>query len=225
MQSTVLLLFIRYPEPGRVKTRLAARIGADEAAELYRNFILDILATLEGCGLPLKMCFSPVEKKAALLAWLGPDYAFRPQRGTDLGMRMRRAFEEAFGEGFASGILLGSDVPDLPLYVLKEAIDALQRSDAVIGPAQDGGYYLIGFRRDAFPPDVFGGLPWGTAGVLRDTTARLVAHGCRIHLLPEWQDVDTAEDLEALSKRAQNTDFSRSKTAAFLSGSDLTGRP
>ena len=138
---------------------------------------------------------------------------------------MRRAFEDAFGEGFASGILLGSDVPDLPLYVLKEAIDALQRSDAVIGPAQDGGYYLIGFRRDAFPPDVFDGLPWGTAIVLRDTTARLAAHGCRIHLLPEWQDVDTVEDLEALSKRAQNTDFSRSNTAAFLSGSGLTGRP
>jgi rSAM/selenodomain-associated transferase 1 len=218
MESTVLLLFIRYPEPGRVKTRLAAKIGPDEAAEVYRNFILDILATLERCGLPLKIYFSPSEREAAFPDWLGPGYVFRPQKGTDLGARMRIAFEEAFDDGFASGILLGSDVPDLPLYVLKEAVDALRSSDAVIGPAQDGGYYLIGFRRNAFPPDVFNDIPWGTTVVLRETTARLEAHGCRIHLLPEWQDVDTVEDLAALSKRAQNTDFSGSKTVAYMKG-------
>ena len=219
MQSTVLLLFIRYPEPGRVKTRLAARIGADEAAELYRNFILDILATLERCGLPLRIYFSPAEKKAALVAWLGPGYAFTPQRDAGLGIRMRFAFEEAFAEGFPRGILLGSDVPDLPLSVLKEAVDVLQRRDAVIGPARDGGYYLIGFRKESFPPDVFDGLPWGTAVVLQETMARLEAHGRRIHLLPEWQDVDTAKDLAALGRRAQNTDFAKSKTVAYMKGS------
>ena len=219
MQSTVLLLFLRCPEPGRVKTRLAARIGADTAAELYRNFILDILATLKKCALPIRICFSPVEKEAALQAWLGPGYALRPQRGTELGMRMRLAFEEAFDEGFARGILLGSDVPDLPLSVLNEAVAALQRADAVIGPAQDGGYYLIGFRKDGFLPQVFDGLPWGTTIVLQETTARLEAHGCRIHLVSEWRDVDTAEDLAALSKRAQGADFSASNTLAYMRGS------
>ncbi len=216
-----MLLFIRYPEPGRVKTRLAARIGVDEAAELYRNFILDILATVESCGLPVRICYSPIEKEAAFVDWLGPRHVFRPQRGTDLGTRMRTAFEESFGEGFASGILLGSDVPDLPLDVLKEAVDALQGSDAVIGPAQDGGYYLIGFRKDAFPRDAFTGIPWGTTAVLQKTTARLEAHGCRIHRLPRWRDVDTVEDLAALRKRALDTDFSGSKTAAYLKGARL----
>jgi len=218
MQSTVLLLFIRYPEPGRVKTRLAARIGADEAAELYRNFILDILATLAKCGLPLRVYFSPSDRETALRAWLGPQYVFKPQRGPDLGARMRLAFEEAFGEGFSRGILLGSDVPDLPLSLLKEAVDALERHDAVIGPARDGGYYLIGFQRGFIPTDVFEGIPWSTAGVVRETMARLEAHECRIHHLPEWEDVDTAEDLAALEKRAQNTDFTRSKTLAYMKG-------
>ncbi len=224
MQSTVLLLFMRYPEPGSVKTRLAARIGADKAAELYRNFILDILATLVRCGLPIRICFSPVEKEAALLAWLGSGYSLRPQRGADLGIRMRVAFEEAFDEGFPRGILLGSDIPDLPLSVLKEADDALRRQDAVLGPACDGGYYLIGLRKDSFPQDVFDGIPWGTTVVLRVTMARLEAYGCRIHLLPAWRDVDTAKDLATLGKRAQDTDFAGSKTAAYLSRSGLVHR-
>jgi rSAM/selenodomain-associated transferase 1 len=218
MQSTVLLLFIRYPEPGKVKTRLAATIGADEAAELYRTFVLDILATLDTCGLPLRVCFEPLEKEADLQAWLGAGYVLKPQRGRDLGARMRRAFEEAFFEGFARGILLGSDIPDLPLAVLQEAVDALRRQDAVIGPARDGGYYLIGFRRGSIPPDVFEDIPWSTAAVAQVTLARLEAHGCRIHRLPKWEDVDTAEDLAALGKRARNSDFTRSKTMAQMKG-------
>ena len=218
MEATVLLLFIRFPEPGRVKTRLAARIGTNEAAEVYRNFILDILATLTKCGPPIRICFSPPEREAALLDWLGTGYAFRTQRGKYVGRRMRIAFEEAFDDGFSSCILVGSDVPDLPLSVLNEAVEALRGSDAVIGPAQDGGYYLIGFRRGVFPTDVFDGIPWGTSVVLRETKARLEAHGSRIQFVREWRDVDTVEDLAALSERAKNTDFSRSKTAAYMKG-------
>jgi rSAM/selenodomain-associated transferase 1 len=218
MQSTVLLLFVRYPESGKVKTRLAATIGADEAAELYRSFVLDILATLELCGLPLRVYFEPLEKETDLRTWLGTGYVLKPQRGRDLGARMGRAFEEAFDEGFTRGILLGSDIPDLPLAFLQEATDALRRQDAVIGPARDGGYYLIGFRRDSIPPDVFEDIPWSTAAVARETMARLETRGCRIHRLPEWADVDTAEDLAALAKRARNSDFTRSRTMDYVQG-------
>ena len=218
-RNTEILFFIKYPEPGRVKTRLAASIGMEEAAGLYGNFILDTLEKIGSLGVPIKICFHPEGKKELLMDWLGEEHHYCPQRGNDLGERMRAAFLDAFSGGCRRVILIGSDFPDLPISVLKESLDVLNTHDVVVGPSVDGGYYLIGFRDEAFSPIIFDGMDWGTELVFRNTLSVLKAHKLRVYILPAWNDVDTIEDLKQLMSRAECTDFSGSRTMSYLSNS------
>ena len=215
--NALILFFVRYPETGAVKTRLAASIGSDEAAELYRNFVMDILVKLESSGFPLEVCFYPKQKRDAFVDWLGGGYAYYPQAGKDLGERMKAAFTNAFAGGHNRVVLIGSDFPDLPLSFFKESLDALNTYDAVIGPSVDGGYYLIGFRDRAFFPHIFEGMEWGTETVFRKTLSMLKAHKKRTYILPAWNDVDTVEDLEQLIQRSKGSDFLGSRTMSYLS--------
>ena len=120
-RDTLLLFFIRYPEAGEVKTRLAEVIGSREAAEVYRNFILDMLVRIKSSSIPFKICFSPEEKGGPLIAWLGKEYGYAPQRGGDLGEKMKAAFMDTYAEGFERVVLIGSDFPDLPSSFLNES--------------------------------------------------------------------------------------------------------
>lgn len=221
-QETLILFFVRFPEPGAVKNRLAARIGPEVAAELYGNFILDILRGLKSKGLPFRICFHPEQKGSSLRAWLGEGHAYRPQRGMDLGERMRSGFLEAFSEGYKRVALVGSDLPDLPLSFFTLALNALRKYDSVIGPSVDGGYYLIGFREEAFLPDVFQGMNWGTEEIFSKTLSLLEGRQKRVRVLPPWRDVDTLEDLRALVRRTEGTGFVRSKTMGFLARHQVT---
>ena len=217
-QDAIILFFIKYPEPGTVKTRLAAAIGPEEAAALYRRFILDILAKLQSSDFPFRICFSPGEKRKQLEEWLGPALVYFPQRGTDLGERMKTAFLDAFEEGYKRVSLIGSDFPDLPSSILTEALDSLHHHDTVIGPAFDGGYYLIGFRDDTFNPAAFEKIEWGTEQVFRKTMAVFNKNETKAYILPAWNDVDTIEDLKQLMNRSGNTGLSNSRTLSYLSG-------
>lgn len=212
-----ILFFVKYPEPGEVKTRLAARIGADKAAELYGNFVLDILAKLESTQLPFTICLYPEQKKELLKGWLGEGYAYILQKGADVGERMASAFLEAFAGGHSRVILIGSDFPDLPQSFLEESLGALSTHDAVIGPATDGGYYLIGFRDRTFSPQAFEGMQWGTEVVFKKTLSIMRDRKQQVYILPAWSDVDTLEDLKELVRRSQGTGFSNSRTMTFLS--------
>jgi rSAM/selenodomain-associated transferase 1 len=216
-ESGLILFFVRYPEPGEVKTRLAASIGALRASELYSNFILDILSKLKSSPSGLKIYFYPEKKRESLINWLGAGFQYAPQRGHDLGERMRNGFMDSFKEGGKRTILIGSDFPDLPLSFLEESLDALNDTDAVIGPAVDGGYYLIGFKNDTFFPKVFEGIEWGTSTVFKETLSRLRDYQCGVHILPPWDDVDTFEDLGKLVRRAKETRFLDSHTMSYLS--------
>jgi len=218
-QDALILFFIKYPEAGEVKTRLAEVIGSSEAAELYRNFILDMLLRIKSSGLSFKICFSPEKKGAPLIAWLGKEYGYAPQRGGDLGGKMKTAFKDNFAEGYERVVLIGSDFPDLPSSFLNEAVDTLNTHDSVIGPALDGGYYLIGFKRRSFVESIFKGMDWGREGVFQKTLSMLKDHQHRVHILPAWNDVDTLEDLKQLVRRSESTHFSGSKTMAFISRS------
>jgi rSAM/selenodomain-associated transferase 1 len=220
--NALILFFIKYPEPGRVKTRLAASLSVEAAAELYRNFVLDTLIKLEASGLSFKICFYPEEKRKPLVAWLGAKHQYIPQMGKDLGERMKVALSRAFAEGHKQVILIGSDFPDLPSSFLREAVDALATHDAVMGPAKDGGYYLIGFRDESFLPRIFEDMAWGTKVVFDQTLSTLIDHQRRVHVLPTWGDIDTIEDLKALIKRAKATDFLTSKTMSYLSNLKIT---
>jgi len=121
-----------------------------------------------------------------------------PQHGRDLGERMKNGFLDGFAKGYKRVVLIGSDIPDLPKNSIEEAFQSLEETDAVIGPAFDGGYYLIGFRQSAFSSQVFEEINWGTATVFDETMKKLKRLRRSVHTLPRLRDIDTVEDLNHL---------------------------
>jgi len=214
-ESRVILL-VKYPEKGGVKMRLARQIGDDFAVELYRNFVMDSLAMLKRSGIPFIVCFHPADKLEAFRAWLGPQCEYVPQRGSDLGERLKNGFMDIFSKGFCGAMAIGSDSPDLPEEIVIEAREALELHDAVIGPSTDGGYYLIGFKSDTFLPKAFEGIAWSTDAVFVETVDRLRDAALDVLVLPPWSDVDTFDDLVDLCKGIRNLDFASSETMKYL---------
>ena len=210
-----MLLFIKFPEKGMVKSRLAKDSDEDSALSLYGNFVLDLLKTLKTGRYGLKLCFYPPDALDKVSAWLGKRYSYMPQKGEDLGERMKNAFRETFLEGFAKVLLIGSDVPDLTRSIISEAYE-FDDYDAVIGPSLDGGYYLIGFKHETFSPEIFEGMQWGTDRVFRDTMDVFRKKKYRVHILPEKRDIDRLDDLRAFFEHNRNTGFADSGTMAFI---------
>ncbi|MDR3042782.1 MAG: TIGR04282 family arsenosugar biosynthesis glycosyltransferase [Desulfovibrio sp.] len=233
MSDTCVLFFVKYPEPGAVKTRLASVMGAEAAAAMYRHFVQDMLAELVQVKADLRICCdagkpdvsnspdapnSPgaQDALATYKAWLGPQHAYQPQLGADLGARMCTALADAYAAGYERVVVLGSDIPDFPHELAQKALDDLDLHDAVIGPAFDGGYYLIGFRRDRFLPGVFDGVEWSGASVYAATMERLEAARLDVVRLPEWNDVDTMWDLNVLYRTNRNSSFRKSSSYAAM---------
>jgi rSAM/selenodomain-associated transferase 1 len=213
----LILLFVKYPEEGGVKKRLAADLNVSIAVEAYRNFVLDTLTTLDDLHIPTFICFHPGGYRTRFSKWLGAHRHYMEQRGDDLGERMKNGFGDAFEEGFSRVVLIGSDSPDLPGSVIAQALSSLEAHDAVLGPSVDGGYYLIGFRKEAFLPAAFDGLTWSSPAVFRQTLGILQKAGLVVHTTRKWRDVDTIEDLRELIRRSQDTPFRFSRTASYLS--------
>ena len=195
-----MLLFVRAPQKGLVKTRLAARLGADRTLALYRCFVEDIITLISG-SYPTSVFYTPENQKAKVQVWLGPYARYHPQRGADLGQRMQAAFIQTFYEPVKHAVLIGSDFPDLDIEIIHEAFRALQKNDVVIGPATDGGYYLIGFQKDTLNGNIFKGIDWGTNQVFRQTLTQIEHANLTYHTLPTWQDIDTYEDLMVFYNR------------------------
>jgi uncharacterized protein len=209
-------MFVKNSAKTQVKSRLAAALDSQTALSLYRCFVADLLETIGRAEWPLIIFFYPPDAGKEMKAWLGKGCVLAPQRGSDLGERMQNAFEEVFFHGFKSALLIGSDIPDLPSRILNEASDSLRTNDAVIGPAFDGGYYLIGFNSDTFAPEVFEDVAWSTSETFKQTMSTFGRLGLRVHELPSWRDVDTYDDLEALSSRNAATSFAGSATMEYL---------
>jgi uncharacterized protein len=205
--SACILLFVKAPQPGQVKTRLAKSIGVVHATRLYECFVSDTLQTLRQLNAQLLVCYTPVSSEAIVKAWLAeqqPDLMFQAQQGEDLGAKLHYAFAQAFQLGYRKAIALGSDSPDLPIAYLQAAIMALNGETVVIGPAADGGYYTIGFTQAGFLPQVFEQIAWSTATVYAETLARLENQPA--YSLPTWFDVDTLADLTDLYGRLQTSE-------------------
>lgn len=190
----VLTVFARQPEPGAVKTRLAGTVGDARAAEIYAAFVDDLARRLAKASFAVLWAVTPSPAGFARRFGIAPE-ACLPQIGDDLGERMRAAFAEIDRRGFAHRALIGSDLPQLPLERIERAFAALGEVDLVLGPAVDGGYYLVGQRE---PQDVFTGVAWSRPTVLTETLARAASLGLRVHLLEEDFDVDTPADLDRL---------------------------
>jgi len=185
-----ILFYVKYPEQGKVKSRLARAVGGDVSMRLYRAFVADLvrlLVQVARSGVHVRACFSPASKKKPVREWLGGHgaFSFSPQQGEGLGERLKASFADAFEE-YDRVVVIGSDSPDLPVSFVQDALKALTSHDVVIGPASDGGYYLIGFSREGFDPSVFDDIDWSTERVFEQTKARLRG---RVHALPVWHDV------------------------------------
>lgn len=202
--NPVVLLFLKVPRPGTVKTRLARRITHERALLLYRCFVADILAMLERTGFPVILCHYPADAGPEIREWLGADRPAWPQEGFDLGEKMANGFRRAFGKGFNRVLLMGTDLPDLPERFVHEAMASLDEFPAVIGPSRDGGYYLIGFRRDGFAPRIFDGISWSTPTVFGQTLELFARSEVAPHHLPKWSDIDEYEDLIDMIARNPN---------------------
>jgi rSAM/selenodomain-associated transferase 1 len=213
--TSIVILFAKIPVKGRVKTRLAQELDGDLVLRLYESMVLDTIDMLKQSGYPFRICISPPGAVEEAGTWLGKDYAFMPQTGGDLGERMERAFVRVFTEGFREAILIGSDIPGLSSGTVREAFASLAGHDAVIGPANDGGYYLIGSTREAHYPEIFHSMPWSTPAVFRETLARFKAASRSVHVLPECIDADTREDLITLMRRQEGRTAS-SRTLSLL---------
>lgn len=210
----ILLLFVKAPVRGRVKTRLAKKVGDKNAVELYKCFVEDLLELLKVHRLDFRICLWPPDAAEDIRNWLGVDCW--PQEGDDLGRRMSNAFERAFSSGAKKVVLIGSDVPDMPIEHILEGFEALDHCDVVLGPCHDGGYYLIGLSRQV-PEAIFEHVDWGTKDVYSQTVSKIKHLGLAFHELAVWFDVDTFEDLMQLRQRQK--DGSTSKTAEMIRAS------
>ncbi len=209
--SPLVLLFCKYPEPGHVKTRLARSTSHSRACALYSAFVTDCLASLDALRAHVVCLVDPYRPLADYHRWL-KGRIIRPQRGNDLGERMANALAQAL-EHSDRALLMGTDVPHLPDHVLSDAWQRLRTRDMVLGPARDGGYYLIGMRRQGytreFTRSVFQGIPWSTRHVLDLTLGRAAKAGLRTSLLPTLRDVDTTSDLDALLRSTASAPATR----------------
>ena len=214
--NNCLLVFVKSPVKGQVKTRLAAQTDGDFEVGLYKCFVEDTISLAENLDVHLKLCFYPPHKRLNFSEWLGEQHCYRAQTGDNLGERLKNAFGKVFEEGFLNIVAIGSDSPDLPTNYLTESFEALDAHDTVIGPAKDGGYYLIGFSKEGFIPEAFDNISWSTDSVFEQTVSILKRHGPKMHLMPLWYDVDTIADLKSLLLRTKNTAFEKSKTYSYL---------
>ena len=193
-----LIVFGRYPVPGRTKTRLIPALGPAGAADLQRQLTEKIVATAEAFalqrGVNVEVCFEGGSEQK-MRRWLGPDLSLSRQAPGDLGTRMYAAFLAAFQRGCSRAVLIGTDIPELRADHLRQAFDALSENDLVIGPSRDGGYWLIGLNR---PARLFEGIKWGTKVVLGQTLALANGQGLSVKELDYLTDIDTEEELKEL---------------------------
>ena len=190
-----LLTVVKYPEPGKVKTRLAASIGEQLACELYRYFIeLTLACARQVPQVARYVAFSPAEREEDFRALFNDDSHWFPQTALpSLGEKLHHAMSLILQRGHHGVITIGSDSPSLPLAYLQGAVTELAARDLVLGPAEDGGYYLIGLK--SAPRALFENIAWSTDRVLTQTLAAARKAGLSVALLPKWYDIDDTETL------------------------------
>ncbi len=218
MSDTAFAIMARYPEAGKTKTRLARSTGTEEAAELYRAFLTDLARRFAGTTFDLHWAFTPPEVDyrsfAAALAPSQARYmACFPQQGDGLGARLHHVFRWTAERRYPCTVVIGSDSPHISREVVAEARAALEQADVVLGPAEDGGYYLIAMRE---PHDVFSGIPMSTGVVLRMTIELAQRQGLSVRLLEPLFDVDELPDLQRLARVLEENAALAPVTAAFL---------
>ena len=190
--TPIILIFLKAPRPGQVKTRLAKSVGVHDARRIYKTLVDRQLGRLPN-NCPVTVVFTPADAEAEMRAWLGGDYGFFPQPDGDLGRRLRLSIARAFDAGASPVIAIGGDCPGLGAGHIKRAGQLLETGeDVVLGPTEDGGYYLIGLRQPR--PGLFADIPWSTGETCAATREKAASMGLRLAQLDALYDVDTEAD-------------------------------
>jgi rSAM/selenodomain-associated transferase 1 len=197
--SNALAIFAKAPIAGQVKTRLCPPLTHKQAAELFRCFLLDTVEHM--CSLETVQVFlaiTPADSEPLFRHMIPFPVRYLPQRGDSLGEREINMLVDMLSEGFSRAVIIGSDIPTLPVAHIQEAFTRLEdpECDAVFGPSTDGGYYLVGVREVHRP--LFENVAWSTPQVLEQTLEQARLHQLAVELVPSWYDVDTVEDLQQL---------------------------
>ncbi len=199
-----LVIFLRLPRPGEVKTRLARTLGSEAAMQVYRGCAEHLLGETEKLpsSIVKHIYYTPRKDEEDVKRWAGSRFRFRPQVGRDLGNRLKTAFRDQFRRGMERVIVVATDVPDLSASDIEEAVVALNGADLVIGPSTDGGYYLIGMTE--FQPTLFDNISWSTEVVYEQTLVTARELGLRVHNLRSLDDIDTEGDLRRWEARSES---------------------
>lgn len=190
-QDQALIIFVRNPEKGKVKTRLAATVGADAALHIYKKLLQHTFAVSQQTNADRFVFYADVVESDDV--WSGQGYHKQLQAAGDLGDKMKAAFAEVFAKGYAKAVIIGSDCPELTSNHLQAAFGKLHTHDVVIGPALDGGYYLLGMKR--LHAVLFQNKAWSTGTVFRDTIQTATDHSLLFFALGVLADVDEEKDL------------------------------
>jgi len=218
MSDTALVVMARYPEVGKTKTRLARTIGHHETVRLYRAFLTDLAQRFAGQLCDLHWAHTPAEVDYhAFVATLAPALAQHmccfPQKGTDLGARLLNVFQWTHEQHFMRTIVTSSDSPQISREIVAQAREALDAADVVLGPAEDGGYYLIAMCK---PYDVFSGVPMSTSVVMQRTIELAERQNLSVRLLEPLFDIDELPDLLRLVQLLEADRTLAPVTAAYL---------
>ena len=224
MNKKALIIFAKQPVPGEVKTRMVPPLSLHQAARLYHLMLTDILGSTESLTEVDRFIFySGGDSTERHFHELFPGLPLCPQQGADLGRKMEAAFRSVFAMGYRTVAIIGSDSPDLPLSYIEDAFHLLEngRTQAVFGPAEDGGYYLLAMK--SLYSELFYGIKWSSGQVLRESLVKAESAGIEAAMLPLWYDLDTFEALTRLGKADGKN--SAPLTRQFVEGLDLLARP
>jgi len=194
-QAKRLGIFVRTPVPGTVKTRLVPPLSPEQACDLYGAFLQDLFRRVSRLKNTRVTVFYAGESAETLAPFVPRGWTLEPQRGADLGERLALAFDRLLGAA-ARAVIIGSDSPDLPIQYIRRAFQRLKHKDVALGPATDGGYYLVGLRSAA--PGLFEGVEWGGEAVFARTLDRVRELALSLSVLPLWYDVDDESSLRTL---------------------------
>jgi rSAM/selenodomain-associated transferase 1 len=189
-------IFINVPEEGAVKTRLIPPLSGSEACDLYRAFLEDLFQRIQKLKKLAITAFYSGADPSPLEEILPEGWTLTAQKGDTLGERLQHAFVDLLEEEGSYAVIIGSDSPDIPLLAIKRAYTKLKHKDVVLGPSADGGYYLVGLKKQI--PQLFGSIPWSEDAVLRRTLEIVASLNMSLSLLPLWYDADTPKSLELL---------------------------
>lgn len=193
-KKNAVIVFLKFPQEGEVKTRLTKDKSKKFAAEFYKVCVEHTITQLQDIQESAEIFLFTESNLTEIKEWLGTEFNINEQKGEDLGVKMKNAFEEVFNKGFEHVIIIGTDIPGITSAIIKTAFRHLESTETVIGPAQDGGFYLLGMNQ--LHEELFKETEWSTDEVLPTLLVKIKSLGCQFVMLPELIDIDHETDIK-----------------------------